>query len=434
MTVSNLRSPERFHIPGSEHSDEFRGQCMRCGVCTIRCPTFEILRDERDGPRGRVALALEVIESDQPPRPEAVKHLDRCLSCLACSNTCPFGVDHNHLWDEAKAKIEKTYRRPLGERVLRQMLATVLPRPWLFRLSMRAATIGRLVRPFLPGSFKRLVNMAPSRLPKSASPHVGTFPAEGTRKLRVAVLAGCAQDVLRPSIHESALRFLQRHGCEVVVPPTVGCCGALVLHMGRPEEARDYARRAILGWEKVMQDGGLDAVIVTASGCGTAIKGYGDLFRDDPEWAERAARISSLAKDISEVAGKLDLKQTQNALGLRAVYHNACSLENGQGIRVGPEVLLRKVGVDLLKAARNPACCGSAGTYNMLQPEIAAELGRRKADALVKPAPDVIIAGNIGCMEQIATYTKTPMIHTVEILDWATGGPAPYGLDVGGLA
>lgn len=432
MSVSNLRSPERFYVPGSEHADEFRGQCMRCGVCTIRCPTFEILRDERDSPRGRVALAVEVLESDAPPRAEAVKHLDRCLSCLACSNTCPFGVDHTHLWDEAKAKIERTYRRPLKQRAMRALLATVLPHPGLFRMSMQAAQLGRLVKFALPEMLVRLIDMAPSHLPKGNGAHTGVFPASEKTTLRVAVLAGCAQDVLRPSIHEAALRFLTRHGCEVVVPPEVGCCGALVLHMGRPEAAREYAKRAIVAWEREREAHGLDAIIVTASGCGTALKGYGDLFKDDPEWVQRAQRIAALCKDISEIAARLTLKPQRSTSHIRAVYHNPCSLENGQNIRTGPEQLLRRLGLQLLKPLRSPSCCGSAGTYNLLEPEIASELGRRKAMALTAPQPDVVITANIGCLTQIGMYTKTPLLHTIELLDWITGGPAPMGFNEGG--
>ncbi|MEW6768732.1 MAG: glycolate oxidase subunit GlcF [Pseudomonadota bacterium] len=429
MGISNLRSPERFYIPGSEHPDEFRGQCMRCGVCTIRCPTFEILRDEKDGPRGRVALAIEVLESDGPPRAEAVKHLDRCLSCLACSNTCPFGVDHTHLWDQAKAKIERTFKRPLLTRILRETLAFTLPYAWRFRLSMKAASLGRLFSFVLPSSFKRLVEMAPRQLPKHEGAHTGTFAAIGRKSMRVAVLAGCAQDVLRPSIHESAIRFLTKHGCEVVVPPEVGCCGALVLHMGRPESARQFAMRAIEAWERMIELGGLDAIIVTASGCGTALKGYGDLFENDANWKRRADRIAKLSKDISEVASKLDLKPTRDVSELRTVYHNPCSLENGQNIRIAPEQLLRRLGLQLLKPPRSPSCCGSAGTYNLLEPEIASELGKRKASALTAVRPDVVVTANIGCLTQIGLYTATPLIHTVELLDWVTGGPRPVGLN-----
>lgn len=431
MTVSNIRSPERFYVAGSEHPDEYRGQCMRCGVCTIRCPTYEILRDERDSPRGRVALATEILASEAPPRPESVLHLDRCLSCLACSNTCPFGVDHNHLWDRVKAKIEKTYRRPFLQRSLRDLLAMVLPRPALFRTAMRAAQLGKIFRFALPGALKRLVDMAPARPPAAAGRHTGLFPAQGQKGFRVAVLAGCAQDVLRPSIHEAALGFLTRHGCEVVVPPDVGCCGALVLHMGRPEAAQEYAKRAIAAWERELDERGLDAIIVTASGCGTTLKGYEDLFADDPEWSGRARRIAALSRDISEIASQMAFKPSRDVSHIRAVYHNPCSLENGQGIRVLPEQLLRRLGIQLLKPARSPSCCGSAGTYNLLEPEIASELGRRKAEALTAPQPDVVISANIGCLTQIGLYTKTPLIHTIELLDWATGGSVPPGLGEG---
>ncbi len=279
-------------------------------------------------------------------------------------------------------------------------------------MSMRAAQLGRLIRFALPEMLTRLIDMAPKHLPKSEGAHTGIFPASSKKTLRVAVLAGCAQDVLRPSIHEAALRFLTRHGCEVAVPPEVGCCGALVLHMGRPDAAREYAKRAIVAWEREIETQGLDAIIVTASGCGTMLKGYGDLFEDDVEWAMRAQRIASLSKDISEVAAKLTLQSERNTSHLRAVYHNPCSLENGQNIRSGPEQLLRRLGLQLLKPPRSPSCCGSAGTYNLLEPEIASELGRRKAKALTTPQPDVVITANIGCLTQIGMYTQTLRLST----------------------
>jgi len=432
MSQPSLRSPERFYVPGSEHSDAFRGQCMRCGVCTIRCPTFEVLRDERDGPRGRVAMAIELIESDAPPKPETVRHLDRCLSCLACSTTCPFGVDHGRLWDAARARIETSHPRPPGERLQRFLLATLLPRPRLFRFAMKGAAVGRTVKAALPGRLARLVDMAPRALPQAAGLHTGLFAAVGTRKLRVAVLAGCAQEVLRPSIHESTVRFLTRHGCEVVVPPEAGCCGSLVLHMGRTEEARRYARRNIAAWETLVDGGGLDAIVINTSGCGTTVKAYADLFEGDPQWQTRARRIGSLARDVSEVAAQLPLARRNAPPSLRIAYHNPCSLENGQGIRSGPEQLLRSAGFELAKLSPSPACCGSAGTYNMLQPEIAAELGKRKATALESVRPDAIATANIGCQMQVASYASVPVVHTIELLDWATGGPVPAELERGG--
>jgi len=431
MSVSNLRSPERFYIAGSEHADAYRGQCMKCGVCTIRCPTFGLLRDEKDGPRGRVAMAVELLEGSASPKPETVTHLDRCLSCLACSNTCPFGVDHTHLWDEAKARIETTYRRPVMERLVRGVLATVLPRPSLFRLSLKGAALGRLIRPLLPAPLRTLVDMAPRNLPRANGLHTGTFAPEGAPVMRVALLAGCAQEVLRASIHEATTRLLARHGVEVVVPPAAGCCGALVLHMGRQDAARAAAKTNIEAWEALIENGGLDAIVINASGCGTTVKNYGDLFKGDPEWHARAERISALARDVSEVVALLALKAARDVSDVAVVYHNPCSMENGQGIRVGPVQLLRSAGFKVVPTPNSPACCGSAGTYNMLQPEIASELGRRKASALESAGADVIATGNIGCQVQVGTYADTPVLHTVELLDWATGGPKPDDLTAG---
>jgi glycolate oxidase iron-sulfur subunit len=377
-------------------------------------------------------MAIELLEGKAPPRSETVRHLDRCLSCLACSNTCPFGVDHTHLWDQARARIEQTYRRPLGDRLLRAMLARVLPNAGLFRLALRFATLGHLAKPLLPGRLANLVDMAPRRLPRFNGKQTGTFTPAGEPRQRIALLEGCAQQVLRPSIHAATIRFFQRHGCELAVPAEAGCCGALVLHMGRPDEARQYARKNIVAWEKLIDDGkSLDAIIVNASGCGTTLKSYTDLFANDPDWRPRAARISAIARDLSEVAASLPLQLSAQLPRTRIVYHNPCSLANGQGITTGPLTLLRSAGFKVIESPGGSACCGSAGTYNMLQPEISAQLGAGKAAALSSVAPDAIATANIGCQVQIGNYTKVPIVHTIELLDWATGGPIPEGLELG---
>jgi glycolate oxidase iron-sulfur subunit len=424
--------PERFLFAGAERGDDYRGQCMRCGICTLRCPTFQLLGDERDGPRGRVAMAVDLLEGVARASAETVRHLDRCLSCLACTGACPFGVDHTHLWDRARARIEETYRRPVGERLLRSLLAAVLPRPGLFRLALRGAALGRFFRGLLPRRLAGLVALAPRRLPRAAGPQTGTFTPAGPRRARVALLAGCAQGVLRPSIHAATIRFLQRHGCEIVVPPEAGCCGALVLHMGRPEEARRQARANIVAWEALADDGGLDAIVINASGCGPTVKDYPALFADDPAWAARAAPIAALARDVCEVVAGLPLAVVKRPPGTRIACHNPCSLENGQGIATTPGRLLRQAGFDVVEAPEGGACCGSAGTYNMLQPDIAARLGEAKAAALRSVRPAAIATANIGCQVQISDFVEVPVVHAVELLDWATGGPAPAGLGAAG--
>jgi len=419
-------SPEQLQDPGIQRANEILRSCVHCGFCTATCPTYQVLGDELDSPRGRIYLIKDMLENDRPADEKTVKHVDRCLSCLSCMTTCPSGVHYMHLVDHARAHIEQTYKRPLGDRLMRWLLTVVLPYPTRFRLAILGAWIARPIRQVFPKRLKALMEFAPQSLPpvsRNDAPQV--FPPEGPRKMRVALMTGCAQKALNTDINDATIRILRRHGCEVVVAKGAGCCGALTHHMGKTEESHTFAARNIRSWMAEIAGDGLDAIVINTSGCGTTVKDYGHMFRNDP-LAKDAAQVSALARDISELLSDLDLQGA--APDLRVAYHAACSLQHGQQIKDAPKVLLRKVGFDIVEPSDPHLCCGSAGTYNLLQPEIAAELKKRKTETLLVTRPDVIAAGNIGCMMQIGSGLETPVVHTVELLDWATGGDKPKAL------
>jgi glycolate oxidase iron-sulfur subunit len=418
--------------PQVKESEKILRTCVHCGFCTATCPTYVLLNDELDSPRGRIYLIKEMLEHDQPATPEVVKHIDRCLSCLACMTTCPAGVNYMHLVDHAREHIEKTYRRPLLDRLLRNILAGVLPYPERFRYAMGLALVARPLAPvFALLGLKRvaaMLRLSPARVPPQAPPRSRrVFPAEGVRRARVALLDGCVNPILSPSINDSAIRVLNRHGVEVVLAEGAGCCGSLTHHMGREAEALASARANIDAWTQEIA-GGLDAILITTSGCGTTVKDYGFMLRTDPAYAEKAAAISALAKDISEYLATLDLPRASSRNRIVVAYHSACSLQHGQKITREPKDLLSKCGFVVEDVPEGHLCCGSAGTYNILQPRLATELRDRKIANIELLRPDVIAAGNIGCITQIATGTGIPVVHTVELIDWATGGPAPEGL------
>ena len=425
---------EQLADPATASSNQVLRTCVHCGFCTATCPTFVLLGDELDSPRGRIYLIKDMLESGRPATEEVVRHVDRCLSCLACMTTCPSGVHYMHLVDHARQYIEETYTRPWHERLLRNVLQAVLPRPALFRAAVLGAKAARPVRRLIPrGSIlgdrvHAMLDLAPAKLPPSSpmqSPQV--HKAEGTRRGRVALLAGCAQTVLAPSINEATIRLLTRLGIEVVIARGVGCCGALTHHMGRHDPAMASARANIAGWTQEIEGDGLDAILINTSGCGTTVKDYGFMFRAEPaEWAMRAERVSKLAMDISEYLTTLDYAATRPAPGLRVAYHAACSLQHGQRVLNEPKALLRRAGFTVLEPAEGHLCCGSAGTYNLVQPAIAGQLRERKLANIARTKPDLIAAGNIGCITQLEG--ETPVVHTVELLDWMAGGPAPAGV------
>ncbi len=427
FSLAQLADPQTYA------SEKILRACVHCGFCTATCPTYVLLGDELDSPRGRIYLIKEMLEADAPATQEVVKHVDRCLSCLACMTTCPSGVNYMHLVDHAREHIEKTYKRPLLDRALRAILARVLTDPALFRL---AALAGQIVRPIAPvfdvlGLRRMAAMLRLSPRHKLAPPEERTgkvHSAEGQKRGRVALLSGCINPVLAPSTNEAALRMLNRQGIEVVVAKGEACCGSLEHHMGREADALAKARNNIDAWIAEIESGGLDAILITVSGCGTTIKDYGFLLRTDPLYAAKAARVSALAKDVTEYFATLKLKSAQAPANLTVAYHSACSLQHGQQIMREPKELLSRFGFVVKDVPEGHLCCGSAGTYNILQPVIAAKLRDRKVANIERLAPDVIAAGNIGCITQIATGTGIPVVHTIELLDWASGGPVPEPL------
>ena len=421
-------TPEQLQDPGIARANQILRSCVHCGFCTATCPTYQVLGDELDSPRGRIYLIKDMLEAGRPADEKTVKHLDRCLSCLACMTTCPSGVHYMHLIDHARAHVEKTYKRPLMDRALRAVLARVIPYPRRFRLALLAARIGKPFARAVPDKrLKAMLAMAPKTIPpvsRNDDPQV--FPATGERRMRIALMTGCAQKALNTDINDATIRLLRRLGCEVVIAKGQGCCGALTHHMGKEGLSHRSAAATIRAFMAEKRAGGLDAIVINTSGCGTTVKDYGHMFRTDP-LAEDAATIASLAKDVSELLVTLGLPEGAPK-GLRVAYHAACSLQHGQQIKSAPKDLLKRAGFEVVEPADSHLCCGSAGTYNLLQPEISGELKRRKVQTLEAKAPQVIAAGNIGCMMQIGSGTAIPVVHTVELLDWATGGPQPRAL------
>jgi glycolate oxidase iron-sulfur subunit len=415
--------------PDTRESEKILRACVHCGFCTATCPTYVLLGDELDSPRGRIYLMKEMFENDRPANEQVTKHIDRCLSCLACMTTCPSGVHYMHLVDHGRRHIEETYRRPWPDRLERALLAAVLPRPWLFRLALLGAALARPLARLLPGRLSGMVGLAPRRLPSpSAVDRPQVFAAEGERRARVALLAGCAQQVLAPEINEATLRLLTRHGVEVVIAEGAGCCGALTHHMGKERPALASAKANIAAWTRELEGEGLDAVIINASGCGTTVKDYGFMLREDEAFADPAARISALTRDITEFIADLGLMPATRDADLVVAYHSACSMQHGQQITEQPKALLTAAGFTVRDIPEGHICCGSAGTYNLLQPELARQLGERKLANIALVRPQVVASGNIGCITQLAGGAAVPVVHTVELLDWATGGPRPKAL------
>jgi glycolate oxidase iron-sulfur subunit len=414
--------------PGTLRANEILRSCVHCGFCTATCPTYQVLGDELDSPRGRIYLIKDMLENNRVPDAKTVQHVDRCLSCLACMTTCPSGVHYMHLVDHAREYIETHHKRAFMDRSLRWVLARVLPHPTRFRLALLAAKIGRPFAFLLPDArLRAMLAMAPKVIPpvsRNDDPQV--FAPTAPRKMRVALMTGCAQKALNTDINDATIRILRRLGCEVVIAQGMGCCGALTHHMGKVDESHASAARNIRAWMAEKAAGGLDAVVINTSGCGTTVKDYGHMFRNDP-LAEDAATVAGMAMDISEVLVKIGLPEGAPK-GLRVAYHAACSLQHGQQIKTYPKDLLRQVGFEVVEPADSHLCCGSAGTYNLMQPEISGQLKARKVQTLEARNPDIIAAGNIGCMMQIGSGTGVPVVHTVELLDWATGGPKPRAL------
>lgn len=426
-------TPEQLADPATARSNEILRSCVHCGFCTATCPTYLVLGDELDSPRGRIYLIKDMLENNRVPDAKTVQHIDRCLSCLSCMTTCPSGVHYMHLVDHAREYIERHHKRRWDDRALRWLLARILPYPGRFRLALLGAKLARPFRRLLPDPrLRAMLEMAPRDLPPPSlndAPQV--FAAQGPRRKRVALLTGCAQRALNTDINDATIRLLRRHGCEVVIPRGIGCCGALAHHMGRTDDSHAAAAANIRALTAEMDGEGLDGIVINTSGCGTTVKDYGHMFAGD-KLAGDAARVAALACDVTEIMAEIGLQETSHAQPLRVAYHAACSLQHGQQIRAAPKDLLKAAGFQVVEPRDAHICCGSAGTYNLMQPAISAELKSRKVETLEATAPQVISAGNIGCMMQIGSGTGLPVVHTVELLDWATGGPCPPALAMTG--
>jgi len=419
--------------PDIAEADGILRACVHCGFCTATCPTYVLLGDEDDSPRGRIYLIKEMLEHAEPARREVVRHIDRCLSCLGCMTTCPSGVHYMHLVDHARAHVEKTYRRPRVDRLVRSALLRVMADPKLFRWALTAAL---LAKPFAPlfdlaglRPLAAMLRLAPWRRPRGGPAMPGVFAAEGPRVGRVALLSGCVADALAPDINRAAIRVLTRHGFKVVLTRGEGCCGALARHMGRENESHAAACRNIDAWSREIEAAGIDAILTTASGCGTMMKDYGFMLRHHPDQAGPAAKVAGMIYDISEFVNEINGLKFVARPALKVAYHPACSLVHGQRVTSAPQELLCKAGFVLKDIPESHLCCGSAGTYNMLQPELANRLRDRKIANIDKVMPEMIAAGNIGCITQIAAGTLIPVVHPIALIDWATGGPVPKALE-----
>jgi glycolate oxidase iron-sulfur subunit len=427
-------TPQQLKDPRTAEADRILRRCVHCGLCTATCSTYVMLGDERDSPRGRIYLIKDMLERDRAASAEVQHHVDRCLSCLSCMTTCPGGVDYMHLVDLARAHIEETGKRSLKDRLVRRALQVIIPYPDRFRMALWFAPFGMpfkgLLRRAGLGEISAMLDLAPKTVVRRAKYRgPGTASTEQEKRGRVVMLAGCAQQVLRPEINDATIRLLARAGVDVEVAHGSGCCGALVHHMGKEAAAIEMAKQNVDAWWKVIENGPVDAIIINASGCGTTVKDYGHMLRHVDGYADRAAKIAALTKDVTEFAASFDLGAPRRWSSLRIAYHSACSMQHGQQITEEPREMLRKAGFTVLEIPEGHICCGSAGTYNILQHELAAELRARKAKNIQSVRPDIVAAGNIGCITQIGLGTSIPIVHTVELLDWAYGGPIPRGLE-----
>jgi glycolate oxidase iron-sulfur subunit len=424
QTRFTARQLERPVVAASE---PILRKCVHCGFCTATCPTYVLLGDELDSPRGRIYLIKDMLENDRPATADVVRHVDRCLSCLSCMTTCPSGVHYQHLIDHARVHVEQTYRRPFRERWLRAALAAVLPYPKRVRAALRMATLARPFAWLLPAPLRALLELTPRRRARAAQESSAAPARRAAARGRVALMTGCVQTVIAPEINAATIRLLERCGVDVV--SVGGCCGALVHHLGKEQRANTLAATLVERLHAEVAGGGLDAIVANASGCGTHVKDYGYVFRDDPRLARQAAAVSALARDVTEVLAELGLPPVvESGPRYTVAYHSACSMQHGQRVEQPPRALLVAAGYELREIAEGHLCCGSAGTYNVLQPEIAARLRERKLGQIARTGASIVATGNIGCMTQLAGGAGIPFVHTVELLDWATGGPRPPAL------
>ena len=424
-------SKEQLKDKDNSSSEKILRKCVHCGFCNATCPTYNLLGDELDGPRGRIYLIKDMLENNKPANDKIVKHIDRCLSCYSCMTTCPSNVNYMHLIDHGRNHIEKTYTRPLSDRFIRNFLSQVMPHPLRFRIIGILTLLVKPINFIFPKKLREMIKLMPINFPKKNLPKMKVYPAEKRKKpvARVALLTGCVQQVISPQINEATIRLLNRHGVEVVVPKGIDCCGSLNHHLGKSDLAKKTFKKNILIWYDEYLNNGLDAIISNTSGCGTTLKDYGFIFRSDDDLKKKAKKISELTKDISEYLDdniKLNfIKNKESNKGYRIAYHSACSMQHGQKIHNVPINLIKKTGNKVFDVPEGHICCGSAGTYNLLQTDIAKKLLKNKISNINKINPQFIATGNIGCITQIANGTKIPILHTVEVIDWYTGGPKP---------
>ena len=424
-------SEKQLKNKDNKSSEKIFRKCVHCGFCNATCPTYQLLGDELDSPRGRIYLIKDMLENNKAPNAKIVKHIDRCLSCYSCMTTCPSGVNYMHLIDHGRSHIEKTYKRPFNERFIRDFLSKVISNSFYFRIIGMLAKLSKPLFFVFPKKIRSMIKLMPTRFPKKTLPTLEIYPVINKKKTvaRVALLTGCVQKVISPSINESTIRLLTRHGIEVVVLKKIECCGSLTHHLGKNELAKKIFKNNISRWYDEYLNNGLDAIISNTSGCGTTLKDYKFIFRTDKDFKKKAKKISELTKDITEYLEenvKLNfIKKRENEKPYKIAYHSPCSMQHGQKIHDVPIKLIKKTGNEVLSIPEGHICCGSAGTYNLLQSDLAKQLLKNKIANIEKIKPQIISTGNIGCITQIASSINIPILHTIEIIDWYTGGPKP---------
>ena len=428
--MQTVFSPDQLKDKTNKSVEQIVRKCVHCGMCNATCPTYQLLGDELDGPRGRIYLIKDMLENNKPANEKIVEHLDRCLSCYSCMTTCPSGVNYMHMIDHGRSHIEKTYSRPIFQRIFRSLLSIVLPNPKIFKFLAWSVNIVRPISFIFPEFIKNSMKLMPAKLPKKTLKDQKIYSVAKDKQIaRVALLTGCVQREISPEINESTIRLLNRHNVEVVVLPEINCCGSLDHHMGKDNAAHALFKKNINLWYDEYLNNGLTAIISNTSGCGTTLKDYGFIFRDDKELKKKAKKISELTKDISEFLDKnikLNFKGSDKTY--KIAYHSPCSMQHGQKVHQQPIDLIKRTGNEVLNIPEGHLCCGSAGTYNILQQKIASQLLKNKINNIEKVSPDFISTGNVGCMTQIASGTNIPIVHTVEVIDWLTGGPKPTKL------
>ncbi len=428
--MQTIFTEEQLKNSDTKSSEKILRKCVHCGMCNATCPTYGISGDELEGPRGRIYLIKDMLENNKPANKKIAKHIDSCLSCYACMTTCPSGVNYMHLIDHGRNHVEATYKRPLFDRLIRNVLSYTLPKPNVFFI---LTMFTRLIKPFsflFPNFIKNSLALMPNKIQSRKIKKKTIYPSFEEKKVaRVALLVGCVQRVISPEINEATIRLLNRHEVEVVVLPKIDCCGSLNHHLGKKDLAHSSFKKNIELWYEEYLKNGLDAIISNTSGCGTTLKDYGFIFRNDKELKKKAKKISELTKDITEFLDenlKLNFKEKEKNYNI--AYHSPCSMQHGQKVHTQPINIIQRTGNKVLDIPDGHLCCGSAGTYNILHQKMAKSLLRNKVKNILKVAPDFIATGNIGCITQIASSINIPIVHTVEVIDWYTGGPKPQKL------